>query len=134
MRSLSASPPSLAAIARRLTLAPPIPLRIQLEKKEPAALLLVDFSDRASPKSQLIQRAQESSVALLPPADVARPPPPGSAKSIEAAVITDAAIGIRLDVVICRFGQGGPGLEQPGVGCGHPGQGGPAPVLRLGQG
>src|SRR5437763_276098 len=77
----SPAPPPLA-VGRR-------PVRVELAEELGAAFGFVGLADGLGHAPQTVEGAQEAAVGLVPPADVARPSPPGLAKAIEAAVVAD---------------------------------------------
>src|SRR5205085_8429916 len=94
------------------------PLRVELAEELGAAFGFVGLADGLGHTPQAVEGAQEAAVGLVPPADVARPPPPGLAQAVEAAMVADAEVGVGLDVVPAELAQLRPGLERPRPPCG----------------
>ena len=67
---------------------------------------------------------------LVPPADVARAPPPGLAQAVEAPVVAHPEGGVGLHVVPAQLAQAGPGVEEAGPPGDDRGHRRPAVVLR----
>ena len=90
-------------------------LGVELVQEEGAPLLLVRLADCPGALPQSLEGAEETPVRLVAPTHIARAPPSGRPQSVEAAVIPDAGIGIRLDIVAGEFGERRPRLEMTRV-------------------
>src|SRR5438552_7531418 len=90
------------------------PRRFELEQELRAPLFLVTFADASCQPAEPVERAQEAAVLVVRPAHVARTPPTRLAETIEASVVGDAEVGVRLDVVACELAEARPGVEVPG--------------------
>ena len=73
--------------------------------------------------AQGLERAEEAAVGLVAPADIARAAPARRPQRVEAPVVADAGVGVRLDVVLGQLGQRGPGLQVTRMGGGDRGDG-----------
>jgi probable phosphomutase (TIGR03848 family) len=87
---------------------------VELAEEFRAALRLVRLADRVRRRAQSIERTQEAAVRLVTPAHITRPAPTRLAQTIEAPVVADAEVGIRLDVVASESSQLRPRVEKAG--------------------
>src|SRR3990172_3409440 len=96
----------------RLVPAPPGARRVELDEELGAPRFLVRLADARGRPPQPVERAQEPTVGLALPADVAAPTPPGLAELIEPTVVADAEAGVRLDRVAGQLPEPGPPVEE----------------------
>ncbi len=87
---------------------------VQLAAEFGAALGLVALADRFGRGAQAVERPEEAAVRLVTPPYVARSPPPRLTEPVEAAVVADAKVRIRLDVVAAESSQLRPRVEETG--------------------
>jgi len=74
-------------------------LWVQLVNEFGAPLRLVGLADRLCSCTEPVERTQKSSIGLVAPAHVARAAPSRLSQAVEPAVIADAEVCVRLDVV-----------------------------------
>src|SRR4029453_16408099 len=86
----------------------PAPFRVELAEELGAALLLVVLTHGGGGGAQPFQRAEEALVGRVPPPHVARSAPTRLAQPVETAVVADAEVRIRLDVVAGELSEPGP--------------------------
>src|SRR3954452_7518052 len=90
----------------------PVPAGVQLVEEFVAALGLVDLADGLGRRTQPFERAQESPIGLVVPAHVAGAAPSRLPEAIEAAVVADAEVRVRLDVVARELPEARPRVEE----------------------
>ena len=89
-----------------------VPAGVQLVQELVAPLRLVDLADGLRRRPQTFERAQEAAVGLVVPPDVSRSAPARLAQAVEAAVIADAEVRVRLDVVARELPEPRPRVEE----------------------
>ena len=93
----------------------PVPRRLELVEELVAAGLLVGLADGRRTRAQPVERAEEAPVGLVLPPHVARAPPAGLAQPVEAAVVADPEVRVRLDRVAGELDRGGPSRRGTGA-------------------
>lgn len=98
-----------------------MPIGFELQQELGAARLFVGLADGAGGRAHPVEGAQEPTVRLVLPADIARAPPAGLTQSIESAVIADAEACVGLDVVARECAELRPCVEESWPACHHVG-------------
>lgn len=86
---------------------------IELPEEQGTPFGFVVLSDAFGGIGQSGEAAEEPSVVLVDPSDMAAPPPAVGSETIEASVIADPVGGIGLDIVAAELAEAGPTVEEP---------------------
>lgn len=97
------------------------PLRIELSQEQGAPPCFGLLAQGLRGRAQGVERSQEPAVRFVDPTHVSGAAPTGGPQGVEAAVITDPRVRVRLDIVTGQPAEFGPTIQEGRIGRDHGG-------------